>query len=112
MDYKKEETCRFPQGANDAQQIELAPEVAERFDRLEKKVDRLYTERRREAAPEPMLDKTEAAEVLGVSPRTLDTLLAAGEIASIKVRRCRRIRPADLRTYIDRRAAGEGRADG
>jgi len=74
--------------------------------------EELQAARRQEAAPEPLLTKEDAAEVLGVSPRTLDTLLASGEIASIKVKRCRRIPPAALRSYIDRQAAGEGRADG
>ena len=84
----------------------LAPEVEEQFRAVIR--DELRAERRREAAPDPLLTKADAAEVLGVSPRTVDTLLASGEIASIKVKRCRRIPPAALRSYINRQAAASG----
>ena len=66
--------------------------------------EELQAARRKDAAPEPLLTKEDAAEVLGVSPRTVDTLLANGEIGSVKVKRCRRIPPAALRSYIDRQA--------
>ena len=68
--------------------------------------EELRAERRRDAAPEPLLDKEQAADILSVSERTLDTLIASGEIASIKVKRCRRIPPQALRAYVDRQAAG------
>ena len=50
-----------------------------------------------------LLTKGEAAELLGVSPRTVDTLIAEGTIASIKVRQCRRIPRGALEAYIERK---------
>jgi excisionase family DNA binding protein len=54
-----------------------------------------------------LLDMDEAAEILGVSRRTVDTLVHAGEITSLKVRRCRRIPRKALDAYIRRQAEGE-----
>lgn len=69
--------------------------------------EELRAERRREAAPEPLLTKADAAEVLGVSERTVDTLVASGQLASVKVARCRRIPPQALHAYV-RQQAEEG----
>jgi excisionase family DNA binding protein len=71
--------------------------------------EELQAARRKDAAPEPLLTKKDAAEVLGVSPRTVDTLIHSGELPSLKVRRRRRIRPADLEAYIAANAGGDGR---
>jgi excisionase family DNA binding protein len=71
--------------------------------------EELRAARRQEAAPEPLLTKEDAAEVLGLSPRTVDTLIHSGELPSLKVRRRRRIRPADLEAYIAANAGGDGR---
>jgi excisionase family DNA binding protein len=68
--------------------------------------EELRAERRQEAAPRPLLSKEDAADVLGLSPRTVDTLIHSGELPSLKVRRRRRIRPADLEAYIERQGAG------
>lgn len=57
--------------------------------------------------PDRLVDKTEAAELLGVSERTVDTLIAAEEIGSIKVRRCRRIPRRALNAYIRRKTDRE-----
>lgn len=64
---------------------------------------------RRDEDSDRLLDKEEAAELLGVSERTVDTLLAAGEITSLKVKRCRRIPYRALRSYIRENAGGPGR---
>ncbi|MCC7193570.1 MAG: helix-turn-helix domain-containing protein [Phycisphaeraceae bacterium] len=58
------------------------------------------------ATPAPCVEKLltykQAGELLGVTPRTIWTLVAGGEIPSVKFGRSVRIDPADLRTYIDR----------
>lgn len=59
---------------------------------------------RRQWDPDRLLDLDETADLLGVSRRTVDTLVAAGEIPSLKVRRCRRIPRKALSAYIARRA--------
>lgn len=65
--------------------------------------DELEAARRREAAP-ALLSMDEAADAIGVSRRTLDTLQAEGEIATLKIGR-RRLVPADaLRAFVNARA--------
>lgn len=95
-------------GGIDATEIQEAVEpliepLADQVQALRKEVRRLRVQR----DPEGLADKAEAAELLGVSERTVDTLIAAGEITSIKVRRCRRIPRRALRAYIRRKADGE-----
>lgn len=58
------------------------------------------------ADPEALLTKEDVAGRLNVSPRTVDTLTAAGEIRKIKVRGCVRFHPKAVEAYI-RRNAGE-----
>ena len=58
-----------------------------------------------EPMTEPMLvDKDEAARLLGVSPRTIEAWAAARKIPSVKLgqgkRSPLRFRPADLRAWI------------
>ena len=58
-----------------------------------------------ETRTEPMLvDKDEAARLLGVSPRTIEAWAAARKIPSVKLgqgkRSPLRFRPADLRAWI------------
>jgi excisionase family DNA binding protein len=72
--------------------------------------EELQAARRRDAAPQ-MLEVSDVAEALKVSERHVQTLLHAGEIASVKVGRCRRV-PADAVEAYIRRQAGEGRTDG
>lgn len=57
-----------------------------------------------------LLTKEEVADWLQVSPRTVDTLAAGGELRKIKVRGCVRFSPGAVRAYIRRQAAGEGAA--
>ena len=96
---------RFPPGEGppeDAPRLRLAPEVAERFDQLEEKIDRLHTER----DPDALLKEKEAADLLGVTPRTMQTMRAAGEINALRVRSCVRYTRAAVRDYIRRSAEG------
>jgi excisionase family DNA binding protein len=51
-----------------------------------------------------LLNTQQVAERLNVSRRTVDTLIHSGEIASIKIRGCRRILPEALDAYIERLA--------
>ncbi|PBC78926.1 excisionase family DNA binding protein [Streptomyces sp. TLI_235] len=46
----------------------------------------------------------EAARVLRISRSKLYQLLADHELGSIKIGRCRRVRPADIEAYIERQA--------
>jgi excisionase family DNA binding protein len=82
---------------------------------LRKEVVRLRQEvraLRSEEDPERLLTKEEAADLLGVSERTVDTLIHSGEIASLKVRRARRIPHRALRDYIRRCSRDGGPSDG
>jgi excisionase family DNA binding protein len=55
-----------------------------------------------QGGPVPLLvDVPEAAEVLGVSSRQVERLVASGELRSVKVGGCRRIRRSDLERYVD-----------
>jgi excisionase family DNA binding protein len=60
-----------------------------------------------QGGPVPLLiDVPQAAEVLGVSSRQVERLVASGELASVKVGAARRIRRADLDRYVDNLAPG------
>jgi excisionase family DNA binding protein len=65
--------------------------------------------RRREApdCPDALLPREEAAEVLGISVRTLDDMAEAGEIQPVRIRGRVLYAPETLEAYI-RRRAGEG----
>jgi len=59
---------------------------------------------------EPLMTKSAAAKLLGVCPRTIDNLIAAGRLEVVKVGTAARIDPKDLRAFIDqakRPAGGE-----
>ena len=49
-----------------------------------------------------LLKTTPAAEVLGISRRTLQELVAAREVACIKIGRSIRFSPADLADFVER----------
>jgi len=55
-----------------------------------------------QAAIHPLLTYREAATVLGVTPRTVWTLVQAGTLPAARFGRSVRIDPADLRRFIDR----------
>ncbi len=50
---------------------------------------------------ERLLGLQEVARILGVSCRTIKTLIHEGDLASVKVRRRRLVKPQDLRAYMD-----------
>lgn len=50
----------------------------------------------------PLLTYREAAKVLGVTPRTVWTLVQAGTLPAVRFGRSVRIDPTDLRQFIDR----------
>jgi len=52
-----------------------------------------------EEAPD-LLRVPQVAERLGVSPKTVWRLVAAGEIESVKIGRARRIAPEDIAAYV------------
>lgn len=61
----------------------------------------------------PMLvDRREAARVLGVSPGTIDNLRNAGELASLKIMSRRLYDVADLRRFVEVRKSRTSRAAG
>ncbi len=51
---------------------------------------------------EKLLTYKQAGELLGVTERTVWTLVADGELPAVRFGRSVRIDPADLRAYIDR----------
>lgn len=56
-------------------------------------------------SPPMLVDRREAARLLGVSPGTIDNLRIAGELASLKLMSRRLYDVADLRRFIDARKA-------
>ncbi len=50
---------------------------------------------------EPLLTSRQAAEVLGVTDRTIWTLVDAGRLPAVRFGRSVRIDPADLRAFIE-----------
>ena len=57
-------------------------------------------------ADAPLLWTAEqVAEQLGISPRTVWSLTAGGDLPVVRIRRCVRYRPEDVRAYRDRLAA-------
>lgn len=58
------------------------------------------------AAPRPsplLVDRREAARLLGVSPGTIDNLRTRGELPSVKLFARRLFDVADLRRYVEAR---------
>jgi excisionase family DNA binding protein len=52
-----------------------------------------------------LLNKSQAAEVLGVSKRTLETLVAKRKVVALKPSpKCVRFRPVDLERYLSETA--------
>lgn len=75
------------------QQIQILHEVREEVRDLRAQRD-----------PDALLDKSEVAQKLGCSERLVDTLIASGELPSVKVRRLRRIPRKALQAFIQKRA--------
>jgi excisionase family DNA binding protein len=55
-----------------------------------------------QTAMHPLLTYREAAKVLGVTPRTVWTLVQARTLPAVRFGRSVRFDPADLRRFIDR----------
>jgi excisionase family DNA binding protein len=51
----------------------------------------------------PLLTRIEAAEALNLSPRTIDGLLASGDLPAVRVGRSVRIRPSAIDYFIESR---------
>jgi excisionase family DNA binding protein len=45
--------------------------------------------------------KAEAAKLLGISVRTLERLIAAGQLPLLHIERASRLRLADIKAYVD-----------
>jgi len=56
----------------------------------------------------PLLTYREAAKVLGVTERTVWTLVDGGVLPAVRFGRSVRIDPADLRAFIERAKRGGG----
>jgi excisionase family DNA binding protein len=56
---------------------------------------------------EPLLKLDQVAELLGVSRRTAERLVASRELASVRLGSRVRIDPRDLRAFIDRQKSGQ-----
>jgi excisionase family DNA binding protein len=54
-----------------------------------------------------LLTYRQAAEILGVSERSIWTLVDKGMLTAVRFGRCVRIDPADLRTFIERAKGSE-----
>ncbi len=53
-------------------------------------------------APHGLMTPHEAARWLALSPRTLWSLTASGELPAVRIRRSVRYRPADLEAFAER----------
>lgn len=58
----------------------------------------------RPSMPPFLIDKGAAAELLGISERYVERLVATGELASVRIGRLRRLRVADVQAYCARLA--------
>ena len=56
---------------------------------------------RRSSIPSPLLKREEVAELLNVSLRHLDTLVASGEIIPVRIGRAVRFKPEEIQSFID-----------
>jgi len=75
-------------------------QVLDRLDALERKLDALRTEQDSDA----LLTEQEAADLLGVMARTMQTMRKTGEINALRVRSAVRYHRSTLREYIRARA--------
>lgn len=56
-----------------------------------------------------LVTKAEAADLLGVSIRTVERLIAGGQLPLLHIERASRLRLADIEAYVDSLGAGEPR---
>jgi len=52
---------------------------------------------------EPLLNRPQVAAILGVSLRTVDALIAAGELPCVRIGRCVCVRPSSVDRFIEAR---------
>lgn len=88
--------------------LRVLERLERKFDRLVSKIDGFDSR----SDLDELLDMDETAEHLGVSRRTVDTLIAEGAIPSLKIGRLRRVPSKALQACIRRKVDGEGRTDG
>lgn len=60
--------------------------------------------------PQPLLTKAQIADILGLSPRSVDNLISRRHLACIRFGRSVRIHPDDLARLIERRRIESGPA--
>lgn len=56
-----------------------------------------------------LLTVADAAKVLTCSPRTVERMIAEGELLSVKIRRLRRVARGECERFLERDAARRGR---
>jgi excisionase family DNA binding protein len=74
--------------------------VLERLDALEAKLNEKFDELRKARDPDALLTEQEAADLLGVTPRTMQTMRKAGEINALRVRSAVRYHRSTLKEYV------------
>lgn len=62
------------------------------------------------SADKLLVDTREAARLLAVSPRTVWSMMARGELPTVRLGRAVRVRMADLEAFVAARAGREGGA--
>lgn len=75
-------------------------EQGQQLEQIHQDLQRLLTQRN----PDRLDDLDEAADLLNVSRRTVETLVHAGELPSVKIRRRRLIPHKALQVFIRRKA--------
>lgn len=75
-------------------------------------VDHVWTTWSRAAQDDPvtgrlLVSKAEAAELLGVSVRTVERLIAAGQLRLLHIERASRLRLADIEAYVESLIGGQ-----
>ena len=55
--------------------------------------------------PQKLMTKREAAQILNVSPRTVNRLVAAGRLKAVKVGNIFRVDPAEIERFKQRHTA-------
>lgn len=98
------DSAEGPPPGSDAWIAQVLRAICRRIEEVRKEVGRLRTER----DPDRLDDLDEAADLLNVSRRTVETLIHSGELPSVKIRRRRLIPHRALKAYIRRKAEAEG----
>lgn len=78
------------------------PEFTDRIDRLEDLLSDVLEHLASPRPPEPLLSVDGVATRLGVSRRTVETLISIGELKPIRIKGSRRFDPKVIEAYIRR----------